>query len=250
MAGTRTQEDELFDDDFRYFHEVMCPPERTEAEVRFINGLIHANRQGSMSVLDLGCGWGRLTNRLASPPHNFDVLGVDVQDAYLRSAEADGPAEYVRQDIRHLDLEREFDVVINWNTGFSYYSDEVNESILRRAADHLVPGGLLLLDIIAYDYIVRDFREFMEVRRGDDVQTDRLSWDAPTSRLRQWRDISRDGRRSSFFFETRLYPASEMHGLLGRVGLTTTAVLDERGADYSRDSSRLVVAAVKRSGSA
>ena len=63
------------------------------------------------SVLDAGCGTGRVAIELAR--HGIDVVGVDVDASMLATARQLAPAlTWVEADLAHLDLGRTFDVVV------------------------------------------------------------------------------------------------------------------------------------------
>jgi SAM-dependent methyltransferase len=93
------------------------------------------------SVLDLGCGVGRLANLLARPGR--EVWGVDVSGAMLVHLSSEVVA--VEADLRGLELGRHFDAVVL----ASHLIDEADAS-LRRAyltavADHLADDGVAYL---------------------------------------------------------------------------------------------------------
>ncbi len=97
-------------------------------------------------VLDLGCGTGDpiaayMTKR------GFNVIGIDASAAMLAIARERFPAGDWRQgDMRHLDLPETFDGIIAWNSFFHLRQDE-QRSVLRRLAEHLNPGGALMLTV-------------------------------------------------------------------------------------------------------
>jgi SAM-dependent methyltransferase len=63
------------------------------------------------SVLDAGCGTGRVAIELAR--HRIDVVGVDVDASMLATARQLAPAlDWVEADLATLDLGRTFDVVV------------------------------------------------------------------------------------------------------------------------------------------
>lgn len=77
-------------------------PERGEGEI-----VAHAVPAGG-SILELGCGTGRMTRQLLA--HGFRVTGVD-ESAEMLARMPDG-AECVRARIEELDLGRRFDAVL------------------------------------------------------------------------------------------------------------------------------------------
>src|SRR4030095_15046094 len=71
-------------------------------------------------VLDLACGTGRHSIELAR--RGFSVLGVDSARDLLEVAnrdaeQAEGEVSFLEADLRGLDFDEEFDVVLNLNDG-------------------------------------------------------------------------------------------------------------------------------------
>lgn len=88
------------------------------------------------SVLDLGCGVGRIAAPLAAEGH--DVVAVDESAAMLVGVRH---AQPVQSTIEDLDLGRSFDVVLL----LSHLVNAVEaEAFLATAARHLADDGLLL----------------------------------------------------------------------------------------------------------
>lgn len=97
-------------------------------------------------VLDLGCGGGEPIARWFIA-EGFTVTGVDFSQPMLDMARARWPAgDWHHADMRSLDLGRRFDGVIAWNSFFHLTPDE-QRAVLPRFANHLAPGGSLLLTV-------------------------------------------------------------------------------------------------------
>ena len=102
-------------------------------------------------ALDLGCGLGLLSQRLAARAD--DTLGLDVADAAIRLARghAKGVGRLTFQQADLMDLPREldgrFDLVVIADT--LYYLSPLNNELLKRlacrVADLLAPGGICLI---------------------------------------------------------------------------------------------------------
>jgi SAM-dependent methyltransferase len=97
-------------------------------------------------VLDLGCGAGWTSEFLARA--GYEVLGVDISEhmidmARQRVERAGVPAHFVVADMEELDLDRrDFDGVLLFD---SLHHCPDYPRVLRRAGQHLRPGGHLLL---------------------------------------------------------------------------------------------------------
>jgi cyclopropane fatty-acyl-phospholipid synthase-like methyltransferase len=96
-------------------------------------------------VLDLGCGNGEKTARLAG---SFDVTGVDISEQQLRLARAALPrATFVQADFTELDYPREaFDAVTAFYS-ISHVPREEHAELFARVAGWLRPGGLFLASL-------------------------------------------------------------------------------------------------------
>jgi len=124
--------------------------DRTGAEVDRALAMLGA--QGGERVLDMACGTGRHSHELAR--RGFEVVGVDISPDLLAIAEADAEAEslsasFVAADLRQLDFDREFDLVLNLNDGAIGYfeTEEENHRTFEVIAAALRPGGGNLLQL-------------------------------------------------------------------------------------------------------
>jgi 2-polyprenyl-3-methyl-5-hydroxy-6-metoxy-1,4-benzoquinol methylase len=95
------------------------------------------------SVLDAGCGMGRVAIELAR--RGIDVVGVDLDDDLLAFARR-SPAsiEWVQADLATVRLNRRFDVVAMPGNVMVYCRPSDRQGIIRTAAAHLEPRGLLI----------------------------------------------------------------------------------------------------------
>ena len=93
-------------------------------------------------VLDAGCGTGRVAVELAR--RGYDVVGVDSDPSMLEVALRHPGVEWHEADLASLRLEDRFDLVVAAGNVVVYLSPGTEAEVLRRLADHLVPGGLLV----------------------------------------------------------------------------------------------------------
>jgi SAM-dependent methyltransferase len=105
---------------------------------------------GGERVLDLACGIGRHAMELRR--RGFEVVGVDISPELLELARRDAAEQeleitYMEADLRQLDLEGEFDLVLSLNDGAvgyfetdeeNYRTFEVVSRALRSGGGHLV----------------------------------------------------------------------------------------------------------------
>ncbi|WP_168797846.1 class I SAM-dependent DNA methyltransferase [Pacificoceanicola onchidii] len=97
-------------------------------------------------VLDLGCGAGEPIGRYLSE-QGFALTGADFAEPMLEIFRNRFPkAAAINADMRVLDLGQRFDAIIGWGSFFHLTMDE-QRAALPRIADHLNPGGRLLLTV-------------------------------------------------------------------------------------------------------
>ncbi|MER9408331.1 class I SAM-dependent methyltransferase [Mesorhizobium caraganae] len=236
-----------FNDDYVYFGDVINPPRASDRQVGVICKLL--SLKPSSSVLELGCGYGRITNRLAEK--GAQVAGLDITPILLKKAEADAAGlgvnvEYVLGDMRSLPWRDRFDAAFLWYTTFGYFDDADNERVLREAASSLRKGGRLLIDVPnRFDSLRHKFPMCSVVKRNDDVRIDIFSNDVLSDRENLERIIVRDGRVRRTHLSYRLYGFSEYVRMLRSAGFETVAAFGKEGGAFTSDSSRLVVVAHK-----
>ncbi len=111
------------------------------------------------SVLDAGCGTGRVAAELAR--RGWDVTGVDIDPSMLARARAKTPdVEWIEADLDGLYLGRAFDMVVAAGNVMIYVAPGTEGAVLAALARHLGPGGLMVagfqldagrLDLDTYD---------------------------------------------------------------------------------------------------
>lgn len=99
---------------------------------------------GADTVLELGCGAGRIAHAVAAD--GVDVVGLEMDPA-LRALGADGPASLLAGDMRSFSLGRTFDrILIPYNGLYCLTTDADQLRCLEQVRAHLVPTGLLVFD--------------------------------------------------------------------------------------------------------
>jgi SAM-dependent methyltransferase len=110
-----------------------------------IHDLIQRRRPGARTLLDVACGTGGHLRHLR---RWYDVTGVDVDPAMLDQARAQLPdVAFVEADMRTLALGVTFDAAVCLFSSIGYMgSTHEMASAVGAMADHLHPGGVLVLD--------------------------------------------------------------------------------------------------------
>jgi SAM-dependent methyltransferase len=177
-------------------------------------------------VLDLCCGFGRITQELAR--RGFSPVGVDITQAYLETARDDAAyenldIEFVKADVRSFKRPVAFDLAVNLYISFGYFENPEDDRLLAQNAwDSLKPGGAFIIETLGKEIAVRDFTEAEWFERaGFMVLTEYRPRDSWSLLQNRWILIDKkDGRRIENTFTQRLYAASELRALLFDAGFS------------------------------
>lgn len=100
-------------------------------------------------LLDLGCGTGKLTRRLAD--RGFDMIGIDLSEEMLEIAREKSDPEqilYLMQDMREFELYGTVRAIVSICDSMNYlmgYEELVQ--VLGLANNYLDPGGIFIFDL-------------------------------------------------------------------------------------------------------
>ena len=138
--------------------EMAAKGENVHGEADFV-ALLAGVRPGSTSVLDAGCGTGRVATELAR--RGFEVVGVDLDPSMLERAQAKAPhVPWLQGDLVDVDLGRRFDVVVMAGNVMIFVGPGTEAAVVANMARHVDGGGALVagfqlqeggLDLAAYD---------------------------------------------------------------------------------------------------
>jgi SAM-dependent methyltransferase len=128
----------------------MAWTERTEAEVN--RALTMLRPEGGERILDLACGTGRHSLELVR--RGFSVVGSEISPELVAIAKEESAAQgleaiFLEGDLRELDFEDEFDIVLNLNDGAVGYfeTDEENHRTFEVISRALKSGGRNLIQV-------------------------------------------------------------------------------------------------------
>ena len=102
------------------------------------------------SILDLACGTGILTRKLAKKFPESSIVGVDISKDYIAVAKENSlqfsNISFYHQDAEDLNLDSKFDCICS-----SYIPKYCNvEKLAKNCIDHLNPGGKIILHDFTY----------------------------------------------------------------------------------------------------
>jgi SAM-dependent methyltransferase len=199
-------------------------------------------------VLDVPCGDGRITTRLAAA--GYEAIGVDIIAAEVEQARrnaAGTTARFEVGDLRALPDVGRVDALVSWGNAFGYLVPEETARSLASMRAALRPGGRLVLEslTIAESFLVAGFKPNTEWEYGGI----RLS---ATNHYR----VSESRLESDFTFEdaeghvehTRaahhVHTSGEVVRLLRQAGFGEIELLGSDGVEpYALGSPRLIAVA-------
>lgn len=140
-------------------HYYLKPDDTGAQEAAFIRRILHLRR--GQSVLDAPCGAGRISVALAAA--GLHVTGVDLTPSFIQRARNRFRREglrgkFITADLRGIDFTEQFHGVFNWQGSFGFFSEEENLDVVRRYSKSLLPGGRLVIDQPAREWLLRYFR--------------------------------------------------------------------------------------------
>ena len=95
------------------------------------------------SILDAGCGTGRMGIELAR--RGYAVVGVDLDEVMLSQARSKAPdLTWVLSDLSTVACDRHFDAIVLAGNVMIYLTPNTEAAVLENMARQLKPGGLLL----------------------------------------------------------------------------------------------------------
>lgn len=146
--------------------EKSAAGQNVHGEADFVEAL------GPKSVLDAGCGTGRIGIELAH--RGIEVVGVDIDPRMLSTARSKAPhIQWQLGDLATVDLSRQFDVILMAGNVMIFLTPGTEGVVLENMARHLAPGGRLVagfqlgagyLNLEEYDRLAQDAGLALEAR--------------------------------------------------------------------------------------
>ena len=194
-------------------------------------------KQGD-SVLDAGCGLGRISVELALL--GLDVTGVDIIQAELDAAKESAAA---------FKSDKKFDCAVNLYTSFGY-CDTIEEDmmILKSIADSLRSGGTFIMECTSRESAIMYFT------KGEDF--DRAGWHVHTEfgvvgaweGLRsKWILTDDNGKKIEHEFVQRLYSASDLCERLLEYGFSSAQAYGDFDLSPYDENLRTMIIVAKKS---
>lgn len=206
-----------------------------------IAGLVKGN-----SVLDAGCGPGRISIELALK--GLKVTGVDIIQPYLDAAAESAKGEGVsltllNSDLRSFTSEKKFDCAINMYTSFGY-CETIDEDIriLKNLYAAVKEGGWFIIECLSRENAVKYFTEGEWFERAGKTVLTQFSVEGAWEGLRsRWILIDSNGNRMEHVFVQRLYSAVELKRILVACGYVSCEIYGDFDFSPYNEKARTMV---------
>jgi len=233
----------------------MAWTERTESEIK--RALTMLRPQGGERILDLACGTGRHSLELVR--QGFSVVGVEIGEELVEIARKDAAeqgleAEFVQGDLRELDYEGEFDIVLNLNDGAVGYfeTDEENHKTFEVISRALKPGGRNLIQVPNVLYARARLPQRSWIPSESMVELVEHRWNKKNSYMEGAMIPVRFGEilenlDKRIEFRQRLYTTDELREIYDSVGMSLERVFHGNGRpkEPTENQFEVFVSAVK-----
>ena len=215
----------------------MAWTERTESEIK--RAMTMLRPQGGERILDLACGTGRHSLELVR--HGFSVVGVEIGAELVEIARKDAEeqgleVEFVQGDLRELDYEDEFDIVLNLNDGAVGYfeTDEENHRTFEVISRALKSGGQNLIQVPNVLYARAHLPQRSWIPSSGMVELVEHRWNKANSYMEGAMIPVRFGEAlenldKRIEFRQRLYTVDELREIYDSVGMTLERVFHGNG---------------------
>lgn len=213
---------------FAYIYDCLMEHAPYELWMEFTETIISKYNKQTKTVLDLGCGTGEVSLRLAHS--GYDVTGVDYSSDMLSCALDKMHTQrisvnWIKQDITELTGFKDVDVCLSYCDVMNYIQNEADiEAIFYRVFDSLTEDGLFMFDIhdmtYANKYLIG--HTFTEV-------TEDLSyiWDCEAGQVNEMLHFMTFFQREEHRYiridevhQQKLYERHRLEHLLYKVGFT------------------------------
>lgn len=208
-------------------------------------------KKGS-SILDAGCGPGRISIELAKK--GIKVTGVDLIKSELDAAKESADAEEVKlelikADLRNFKSKKKFDAAINLFTSFGYCEKiEDDLKILKNIYDSLNEDGFFIMETTAREIAILYFTEGEWFERAGKTVLTEFSVTGAWEGLRsKWILIDNEtGKRIEHEFVQRLYSAIELKRLMVGVGFKSVEIYGDFDFSPYNEKARTAVLVARK----
>ena len=242
--------------DFAAVYDIFMDEIPYDSWCEFIVDILKKYKIQEGLVLDLGCGTGNITMRLAGK--GYDMIGVDYSDQMLsraveKSRDSGYDILYLLQDMRKFELYGTVRAVVSLCDSLNYLleEDELAECF-RLVNNYLDPGGLFVFDFnTPYKY-----QQIGDSTIAENRESCSFIWENyyyPKEEINEYDltvFIREEGNYYKKFQENHLqrgYSVGQMKEALEKANLEFLAVIDEKtGKEVTDTSERIYCIARER----
>lgn len=203
-----------------------------------------------MNILDLGCGPGLYTEKLAEKGHR--VTGMDFSANSIRYARESAVGKklnitYIQQDYLELEEENRYDLILMIFTDFGVLSPDQRKILLAGIHRALKPGGKFLFDVLNEKFTAKESgSKDWEVaekgfwRNGPYLAlTESFYYEAEKVTLSQHTVIDEAGEIDVYRFWAHAFSHDDLHKILDSRGFRSTECHENivPGCDFYRSES-------------
>jgi SAM-dependent methyltransferase len=206
--------------------------------------------RGSERILDLACGNGR--HALELTRRGFTVVGVELAGPLVEVAREDAEREglevtYVQADLREIDFEDEFDIVLNLNDGAIGYfeTEEENHRTFAAVSRALHQGGRQLMQLPNVLHAEAHLPQRTWLEGSSSVELLEHRWNKKDRSLYGSMHLVRFGQpfepEDRIVFRQRLYGLEELDSILRTVEMRVSNAFRGNGKARQPDDSQYEV---------
>lgn len=186
-------------------------------------------------VLELGCGTGSITERLAAA--GYDMIGADNSEEMLEIAmekrEASGlDILYLLQDMREFELYGTVKAIVSICDSLNYILEEEELlQVFKLVNNYLDPGGIFIFDLNTE----KKYRDMGETTIAENREEASFIWENYYDREEQINEYDltlfirdEDGRYDRYeeFHQQRAYPLEKITALIRESGMELLEIYD------------------------
>jgi len=234
----------------------MAWTERTGSEID--RALTMLRPEGGERILDLACGTGRHSLELVR--RGFSVVGVEIGEELVEIANKDAEeqgleAEFVQGDLRELEFDAEFDIVLNLNDGAVGYfeTDEENHRTFEVISRALKPGGQNLIQVPNVLYARSHLPQRSWIPSSTMIELVEHRWNKKDRYMEgamiplKFGEVL-EGLDKRIEFRQRLYTVDELREVYDSVGMTLERIFHGNGRPKEPTESQFEIFAAARKG--
>ncbi|MFQ6129048.1 MAG: class I SAM-dependent DNA methyltransferase [Thermoplasmata archaeon] len=236
-------------------YDSITTGENHKKEADFVKTVIEAHKRSEGNrLLDAGCGHGWHDYFLKK---DFEITGVDLNEPILEIAKKRNlEVEYILGDMRDIDLNREFDVVLSFDVLEHLLTYDDLEAALACLLRHLNEDGVLIFHL---DRLKENFHQFRiagsgQYTKGDtqvaflDLEYDKIPDDTVAEGCIVFliKEKGKDLEVTLLEGQTGLFELAEIRRILDDIGLRTFLYSgDFSDREYTEESPFPVFACVR-----